>query len=393
MGRDTPGQRRALFCARLGRSGIRYAIISNPKHIFYLTGLSSNLNPYVAAGKGQRSTSFAAIGSEGECSILLGRLETHMATEKEKPRTDDLTVSLYTDYDLDVTMVPYGADVAAEMGSWLRRSVRVRGEREPRRVGIEDWHLAEIYSRTVARAFRESKLTGVSQWLMDMRKTKGRDELDNIRQAAKMLDFAYGFAKDAAQAGNTELEIFSAMNRASFERFGVFGMIGGDVVSGGRTAEIGGAPSKRKMKRGDIVLLDNQAVHNNYWCDTARTFVVGRPTAAQKKVHDTIVEAKEMAARMLVPGTRTADIANAVNAFLAKSGYSRLPHHAGHTVGLDDQEMPWLIPGSSEVVKEEQAFVVEPGIYEKTAGGMRVEDCYLVTRSGREKVSRYPLDL
>jgi Xaa-Pro aminopeptidase len=392
MGRDTAELRRRLFCEKLRKAGVRFAIISNPKHIFYLTDLSSNLNPYIAAGKGQRSTSFAAIGSEGECSVLLGRSESHIAQAEGDTPSSGPEVSFYKDYDLDVTMVAYADEVAAEMRKWLRKSVMVPGERPPRRVGVEDWHLADIYRETVARTFHESKLAGISQVIMELRKTKGKDELDNIKQAAKMLDFAYGVAKEAARAGRTELEVFGEMNRASFERFGVYGLVGGDIISGERTLEMAGYATKRKLERGDAMVMDIQAVHRNYWCDTARTFVVGRPSGAQKRVLETIIEVKEMAARMLIPGARTADIADAVNAFLEKSGHARLPHHAGHTVGLDDQERPWLIHGSTETVRENQAFVVEPGVYEKATGGMRVEDCYVLTRSGREKVSKFPLD-
>jgi Xaa-Pro dipeptidase len=380
MGRDTAEQRRGLFSEKLRRMGVGLAIISNPKHIFYLTGLSSNLN-----------TSFAAIGSEGECSVLLGRSESQTVQANAGAPSSDRKVSVYNDYDLDVTMVAYAADVAVEMRKWLRKSVMVRGEPVPRRVAVEDWHLADIYRETVARTFQESKLAGVSQVIMELRKIKGQDELDNIRQAAKMLDFAYGIAEEVTKAGKTELDVFSEMNRASFERYGVFGLVGGDVISGERTLDAGGYATKRKLERGDTMVMDMQAVHHNYWCDTARTFIVGRPSAAQKKVLETILEAKEMAAKMLIPGTRTADIADSVNAFLEKRGHARLPHHAGHTVGLDDQEMPWLIHGSAEVVRESQAFVIEPGVYEKETGGMRVEDCYFVTKNGREKVSRFPL--
>jgi Xaa-Pro dipeptidase len=391
MRRDTAEQRRSLFSEKLRRMGVGVAIISNPKHIFYLTGLSSNLNPYLAAGKGQRSTSFAAIGSEGECSVLLGRSESQAVQANAGVPSGEREVSVYNDYDLDVTMVAYAADVAAEMRKWLRKSVTVRGEPAPSRVGIEDWHLADIYRETVAKTFRKSKPVGVSRVIMEMRKVKGKDELDDIRQAAKMLDFAYGVAEETAEAGKTELDVFGDVNRASFERFGVFGLIGGDVISGGRTLDIAGYATKRKLERGDTMVMDMQAVHRNYWCDTARTFFVGRPSSAQKKVLETILEAKEMAAKMLVPGTRAADIADAVNTFLEKRGHARLPHHAGHTVGLDDQEMPWLIHGSTEMVRANQAFVIEPGVYEKETGGMRVEDCYFVTRNGREKVSRFPL--
>ena len=63
------------------------------------------------------------------------------------------------------------------------------------------------------------------------------------------------------------------------------------------------------------------------------------------------------------------------------------------TLGLEDQERPWLIRGSTDKVEEGQAYVIEPGVYDRETGGIRVEDCYLVTEDGVEKVSHFPLDM
>ncbi|MDG6926613.1 MAG: aminopeptidase P family protein [Nitrososphaerota archaeon] len=400
MGRmDSPAGRRRVLADKLSRSGLKFAIVSNPKHIFYLTGISSNLNPYYVLGKGQRSIAFLAVGDEGQSSLLLGGSEFWSPWAREDvsgPRPDPASMngvglSLYSDYGLDTTMVPYGAEIAPEVKFWLRRLARAEGWLSARRVGVEDWHLPGVHREVIQRTVNRGRLVGISQTIMDMRKTKGRDELENLRAAAKALDYAYGFAKAVAEEGRTELDMFRAMNDAAFARFGVFGMIGGDVVSGKRNLEVGGMATRRKFRRGETVIIDMQTTHNNYWSDTARTFVIGRPTRGQQKALETVIEAKDMAARMLKPGTPTADIANEVNSFLKKRGYSEMPHHIGHTVGLDDQERPWLIRGSTDVVRENQAYVIEPGVYEKGTGGVRVEDCYFVTRGGREKVSTFPL--
>lgn len=396
---DTPAGRRKTFARKLEKAGVRFAIISNPKHIFYLTGFSSNLNPYYVLGKGQRSISFLAVGSEGESALLVGESEIRSPWAREEVSgpaagapegyVDD--ISLYVDYDLNLTMVPYGADIAPEFRRWIRRISSDKGKwRSAKKVGIEDWHLPAIHRDVLARVF-EGRLVGVSETVMDMRTTKGKDELENIREATKALDYAYTFAKRTAKEGKSELDMFREMSYAAYRRYGVFGIIGGDVASGKRNLEVGGMATDRKFRRGDTVIIDMQIANNNYWSDTARTFVIGRPSAVQEKALDVIIEAKERAAEMLVPGARTADVAASINSFLTKKGYSEMVHHLGHTVGLDDQERPWLIRGSTDVVRENQAYVIEPGVYEKETGGVRVEDCYIVTRGGREKVSTFPL--
>lgn len=398
---DSPAGRRQVFADGLAKEGIRFAIVSNPKHIFYLTGFGSNLNPYYVLGKGQRSISFLVVGDDGSSSLLLGASEYRSPWAKDEVSgaapdpssfVEGVELSLYPDYGLDTTMVPYGVDIAPELKRWLRRVTASSGWRSARRAGIEDWHLPEVHRLALAGSF-SGRVVGVSQMLLDMRKTKGRDELENLRVATRAIDHAYGYAKPMAKAGRTELDMHRAMNDAALEKYGVFGFISGDVVSGKKTLEVGGMATTKKFKRGETVILDIQTAHNNYWSDTARTFAIGRPSNAQEKALDTVLAAKDLAARMLRPGTRTADIADAVNAFLVKSGYAEMPHHVGHTIGLDDQERPWLIRGSKDVVRENQAYVIEPGVYDREAGGVRVEDCYFVTRAGVEKVSRFPVDL
>jgi Xaa-Pro dipeptidase len=385
--KDTPSQRRALFAERLKKANIGAAVVSNPKHIFYLTGIPTNLDPYHAAGKGQRSTSFLVVGDDGDHSFLLGSSEAPLLSSD--PGADK--VALYDDYDLDVTMVSYGDTVAAEMKKWLRSFLAAR--RSTRRVGIEEWHLAQIYAEAVERATKGKRLTGISSVLMRMRETKGKDEMEKIRAATKIIDYAFGFAKASITPGMTEYALFAEMNRACMEKFGEAGIIGGDVVSGERTLKLLSTPTQRKLRRGDTVILDMQTTSDSYWSDTARTFVVGSPSVKQRELVKTLMDIKQEVAKMLKPGTPTKDLADTADALLKKKGHSNMLHHLGHAVGLDDQERPWLIRGSDDMVRLNQAFVIEPGVYEKATGGMRIEDCYFVTTGGVERVSRFPLEL
>ena len=110
--KDTPKQRRMELSKKMRERRIGRAIISNPKHIFYLTGFSTNLTWYGVLGKGQRSTSFLALRDDGDGSLLVGgsELRSPFVGPGDVPSIDgyDGEVVGYSDYDLDVTMVPYG---------------------------------------------------------------------------------------------------------------------------------------------------------------------------------------------------------------------------------------------------------------------------------------------
>jgi len=390
--RDTPKGRRLDFSRRLKRKGIGMAVVSNPRHILYLTGLPSNMDMYLTLQKGQRSTSLLAVSSEGDSSLFLGESETtspFTGTRVPLMGGFDGPVFTYPDYDLDIRMVAYAPDLWREMGRWLRSNAADA----PKMIGIEDWNLAAGYRASIEKACPTSAIVGVSQMLMEMRRAKGSDEISSLREATMMLDFAFGVAKENAREGKTELDLYREMNHAAFEKYGPFGWITGDVVSGARSLEVGGPATSRRLAAGDTVILDLQASSGGYWSDLARTFVVGRPSAKQRKAHETLVRAKERAAVMLTPGTRARSIHEAVDLVLTDEGYDRMKHHTGHGIGLDSQEAPWIIRGSNDTIEESDVCVIEPGTYRKGVGGIRVEDCYLVTKHGSERVSQFPIDL
>ena len=62
-------------------------------------------------------------------------------------------------------------------------------------------------------------------------------------------------------------------------------------------------------------------------------------------------------------------------------------------IGLDDQEPPWFLPNEEDTLEEGSVAVVEPGVYITSTGGMRIEDTYIITKRGCEKISRFPYGL
>jgi Xaa-Pro aminopeptidase len=97
---------------------------------------------------------------------------------------------------------------------------------------------------------------------------------------------------------------------------------------------------------------------------------------------------------MAKPGVRCREIFDAVDAhFRAKRGKG-IPHHLGHGVGLQPHEFPHLNPKWDDVMIEGEIFTAEPGIYDaELSAGIRIENQYLVTKSGVENLVRFPLEL
>jgi Xaa-Pro aminopeptidase len=124
----------------------------------------------------------------------------------------------------------------------------------------------------------------------------------------------------------------------------------------------------------------------------SRTFVIGRkPTRDEIKVHDLLRKAMEAGVKKLKPGMLGKEVYQTVHDVLDAEGWARYWfHHAGHGTGCNAHEAPFFIPGSDGPLSEGMVCTLEPGVYRDGFGGMRIEDNFLITRTGAERLSRFP---
>jgi len=371
--KNSPRERRISFVEFLNGKKIDSALITDPRDIYYLSGYSAFW---------PRQAAFLIL-THGDSQLLVGQAWDKKGAANAKNVFED-HISTFVDYELHTRMITYEGTVARELERFLRRS---KPFMKSKRIGLEDWHISRTYFETVQKAAPRSKFANISDSILNWRKTKGTDELTNLKTAAKRLDLAYQTAKENIKPGKSELALCSEVSGYSIMRDGPFEFARGDTwLSGERTLEIGGPPSDRTFKIGDGVLMDLQALYNNYWADGARTYIVGKPTEAQERIFNVVLAAKEKGEEMLRPGTTSRDVYYAVANEIKKAGYSEFfPHHAGHGLGLEVQEGPFFIPACKDKLEENQVCTLEPGIYHPAVGGFRDEDTYIITKKGYEK--------
>ena len=94
------------------------------------------------------------------------------------------------------------------------------------------------------------------------------------------------------------------------------------------------------------------------------------------------------------PGATGHEVDAAARAVIQQGGYGDyFIHRTGHGLGLEVHEPPYIVAGNHEPLREGNVFTIEPGIYVRDIGGVRLEDNMVVTASGGESLTTFPRDL
>jgi Xaa-Pro aminopeptidase len=166
------------------------------------------------------------------------------------------------------------------------------------------------------------------------------------------------------------------------------------VASGACSAYPHGGCSDRKIRDGDLVVVDVGATYKFYRSDMTRTLVAGKPSEKQKKLYQTVKTAQETALEAVKPNVKAKDVDAAARKIFADAGYGEyFVHGLGHGVGLEVHEPPTLSPESKDVLVAGNVVTVEPGVYLVGYGGVRIEDTVLVQKNGAEKLTNGPYAL
>jgi Xaa-Pro dipeptidase len=149
-----------------------------------------------------------------------------------------------------------------------------------------------------------------------------------------------------------------------------------------------GSRQPQTLHAGSVILMDVGCNVHGYQSDISRSWVMGQPTAKQRKVWDTVKRGQEIALSTAKLGTPVGAIDDAVRAYYEKEGWGPgyhlpgLPHRTGHGIGLDGHEPPYLVHGDATPLAAGMCFSDEPGIYIPGEFGIRLEDCWHMTEAG-----------
>lgn len=233
--------------------------------------------------------------------------------------------------------------------------------------------------------------------LSEMRIVKGTDEIERIKEAAKVAEKGMKAAVDAVRPGITESQVAGeaeyAMRQAGAEEFWR-----SYVSSGPRTNIAHGLPTLRKLQPGDLVMIDIHPIVNGYSADIGRTVCVGNPTAEQRAAYELYLKAQQMTIAKVKQGIGMVELEQTLHGVMKEGGHGN--HIFGppiHGVGIEFEESP-LPPGHAFFHGEKAPPPLETNVVIAVGNcglytgpwGVRVEDTVLVGPEGPTILTDYP---
>lgn len=261
------------------------------------------------------------------------------------------------------------------------------------KLAIEKSHLTVERLELLQRFYPNSIISGIDQLITDLRIVKSEDELEKLRQAAQLADYAIQVGCDELAEGKTELEVLSAIEAAILQK-GYYMSFDTMVLTGLNAASPHGTPGNTKIKKGDLVLFDLGVVYEGYCSDITRTVAFGEVNAEQKAVYEAVKNANLAAIDLVKPGVLAKDLDKAARDTISAAGFGEyFTHRLGHGLGIGVHEIPSIHGSNSLPLTEGMVFTIEPGVYKGDTAGVRIEDDVVVTADGVEILTKFPKEL
>ncbi len=257
------------------------------------------------------------------------------------------------------------------------------------KVGLEKNELTlRQFSR--ARKFLRTNFSDISTDLLNQRAIKEPEEIKLIKRAAAIADSAEKAVRESLRQGITEAELAAVaeteMRKQGAEWFSFETIIG----SGPNGAVPHHQTSNRKIRATDLVVVDLGCIYKSYCSDTTRTFCL-KPSKKAEKIFSITAHAQRAAIEKINSGSAKI-VDKAARDFIKKYGH-KLIHGTGHGIGVEVHEVPYLGPRSKDKLSAGTVFTIEPGVYVKGFGGVRIEDMFLKTKNGFEVLTKSDREL
>lgn len=295
-----------------------------------------------------------------------------------------------------------------------------RGLPLPQTLLVEGDSLSYNEYNRLASAFSSSRiLPGGTALIRQVRAVKTPFEIDMIRQSAASHDMLYRHIPKLYTPGMTDLEFSIEIERAARQHgsLGIFRIFGrsmeifmGNVLAGENADTptpydfaMGGAGlddslpigcNGTTIHPGQTVMVDVNGNFTGYMTDLSRVYSLGEIPEKARHAHAVSLEIEQAVMSMARPGVAASELYDKALAIARDRkvedyfmGHRQKAGFVGHGVGIEINEQPVLAPRSRDVLEAGMVFALEPKFVIPGVGPVGIENTFLVTDDGVERLT------
>ncbi|MDH4113556.1 MAG: Xaa-Pro peptidase family protein [Actinomycetota bacterium] len=365
--------------ALMGEQGVDAIVARAPDNVLYLTGFW-----------GMKGYDAVVFPRQGEPTLIC--LEASADDAARTAWTGD--VRLFAGYDpvdprpptarVLETAVAAASDyetIGLELSLGTQASDRMVGE-------------PTTYTRAWFDAFPAA--VDAAPLLAEARMVKTDQELERMRLANEIAGAAMDHVRGVIRPGLTEAQIAAEwLGFVHGEGTGWAGKVelalGFSLVWSGPGIRTFTATTDRPVVEGEPTLFEIWVCADGYWCDHTKNLVCGELDERYRELEDGLLAVYEAAVGDCVPGASLAELDRTIRAGVDRLGFPGQPSHpVAHGVGARAHEPPYAHQAGGGDLRSGMVLAIEPGCYWDGGGGLRVEDNFLVTEDGPEKLCPFP---
>ncbi len=291
--------------------------------------------------------------------------------------------------------------------NFLRAIVSIIGrDKPPKNIGIEEDHLTLEVMNKIRSIFNFSTFIDVSKELMNLRMIKSEEEIEIIRNGARIADLGADEIVRHIRPGESELEI-SIQGRDRMEREIAKTYPDAEYMdtwvwfqSGINTDGAHNPKTNRKLKIGDILSMNTFPMISGYYTALERTLFLESIDDASLKAWEANVKVHKRGLELIKPGVKCSEICEELNDLFAELGYieyrtfgyghsfGMLSHFYGREAGLELREDIETVLEKNMVISMEPMIMIPEG--KPGAGGYREHDILVINENSSENITKFP---
>ena len=261
------------------------------------------------------------------------------------------------------------------------------------------------------KIFNPKETGNATAMMRELRRIKTPYEIEMFRISAERHAKTYAEIPECFRPGMTDLEFQYEIEKRMRKNgsIGLFRAFGANMdifmgsILAGENAEVPSCPlgaNGTPLKEGTAIMVDMAGNYTAYMTDMTRVFSVGHLTELAYRAHQTALLIESEIENIARPGTPCAELYE-IAAKITESqrlgayfmGTKQQAKFVGHGIGIQINELPVLTPRSKDMLEPNMVFALEPKYVIPGIGAVGIENSFLVTETGLEKITHFTEDI